>query len=125
MNEQILHVKVGQPLTANLKRAAQIMTDLEQGRTPAPYFGIGFADMEQLFAVFSPRRWELLAVLRAEGPMTIAELARRLHRDYKNVHADVSKLAEWRTVAKDERGLIFAPYSEIKVDVLLPRQKAA
>ena len=67
----------------------------------------------------------LLAVLREGGSMTIADLARRLKRDYKNVHGDVEKLRQWQAVEKDDEGRIFAPYSEIVVDVRLPQGRAA
>jgi predicted transcriptional regulator len=125
MSECILNVTVGGALENTLSRAAQTMEALEQGESPAPYFGIGFADVGQIFAVFMPRRWELLAALREGGPMTIAELARRLKRDYKNVHGDVERLTEWQVVEKDEKGLVFTPYSEIVVDVRLPQGHAA
>jgi len=36
--------------------------------------------MTQMLSAFTPRRWELVAVLREGGPMTVAELARRLGR---------------------------------------------
>ena len=125
MNESILNVKVGEPLELSLVRAAQTMVALEKGETPTPYYGIGFSDIGQLFAVFTPRRWDLLAVLRESGPMTIAALARLLKRDYKNVHGDVEKLAEWQAVEKDEQNRVFAPYSEIVVDVRMPQGRAA
>lgn len=125
MSERILNVKVGEPLESSLARAAQTMEALERGEVPAPYSGVGFSDIGQLFAAFTPRRWDLLAALREGGPMSIAELARRLKRDYKNVHGDVEKLAEWQAVEKDEKGRIFAPYSEIVVDVRLPQGRAA
>ena len=125
MSERILNVKVAEPLEESLARAAGTMEALERGDTPEPYFGVGFADIAQLFAVFTPRRWDLLAVLREGGPMSIAELARRVKRDYKNVHGDVEKLIEWRAVEKDAKGRIFAPYSEIVVDVRLPQGRAA
>ena len=57
--------------------------------------------------------------------MTVAELARRVKRDYKNVHGDIEKLVEWQAVAKDEKKLVRAPFSDIVVDVRLPRSKAA
>ncbi len=78
-----------------------------------------------MFAVFTPRRWDLLAALRESGPMTIAALARRLKRDYKNVHGDVEKLSAWQAVEKDEQNRVFAPYSEIVVDVRMPQGRAA
>lgn len=125
MSERILNVKVGEPLGSTLARASQTMEALERGESPAPYFGVGFSDVAQLFAVFTPRRWDLLAALREGGPMTIAELARRVKRDYKNVHGDVEKLVQWQALEKDDRGRIVAPYSEIVVDVRLPQGRAA
>ena len=125
MNERILNVKVGGALESTLARAAHTMEALERGEVPVPYFGVGFSDVGQFFAVFTPRRWDLLAALREGGPMTIAELARRVKRDYKNVHGDVERLAEWQAVEKDDKGRIFAPYSEIVVDVRLPQGRAA
>lgn len=125
MSERILNLKVGEPLESTLARAAETMSALERGEVATPYFGVGFADVGQLFSVFTPKRWDLLAALRAGGPMTIAELARRTKRDYKNVHGDVEKLLEWQALEKDDQGRIVAPYSEIVVDVRLPEGRAA
>lgn len=125
MKERVLHVKVGEPLETNLARAVRTMETLQGGKAPEPYFGVGFSDMGQLLAIFTPRRWGLLGVLREDGPMSIAELARRLKRDYKNVYGDVEKLIEWGAVEKDEKGHVVAPYSEIIVDVRLPRGHVA
>lgn len=125
MNERILNVKVGESLEASLARAAQTMEALERGDTPPSYFSVGFSDIGQLLAVFTPRRWDLLAALREDGPMTIAELARHLKRDYKNVHNDVEKLVEWQALEKDEQNRVVAPFSEIVMDVRLPEGRAA
>lgn len=125
MSGKILNVKVGEPLESSLARAARTMEALDRGETPDAYFGIGFADVGQLISVFTPRRWDLLAALRENGPLSIAELARRLHRDYKNVHSDVEKLTAWQAVEKDQDGRVFTPYSEILVDVRLPEGRAA
>lgn len=125
MSERILNVKVGEPLESTLARAAHVMEVLARGETSAPYFGVGFSDVGQFFAVFTPRRWDLLAALREGGPMTIAELARHVRRDYKNVYNDVMKLSEWHALERDDQGRVFAPYSDIAVDVHLPHGRAA
>jgi len=125
MSERILNVKVGESLASSLARAALTMEALERGEMPVPYFGVGFSDVGQFFAVFTPRRWDLLAVLREGGPMTIAELARRVKRDYKNVHGDVDKLSEWQAIEKDKQNRVVAPYTEIVVDIRLPQGRAA
>lgn len=125
MSKRILNVKVGEGIETGLAHAAQVMEALDHGKKVAPYFGVGFDDISQMFAVFTPRRWDLLAALREGGPMTIAELARRVNRDYKNVHGDVEKLIEWLAVEKNEQGRVHAPYAEIVVDVRLPSSRAA
>lgn len=125
MSKRILNVKVGEGIESGLAHAAQVMETLDRGEKVAPYFGVGFDDISRMFAVFTPRRWDLLAVLREGGPMTIAELARRVNRDYKNVHGDVEKLIEWLAVEKNEQGRVHAPYAEIVVDVHLPSRRAA
>ena len=125
MNQNILTIKVGTSIQSSLALAQQMMERLDIGEEPAPYFGVGFKNVSQMLSVFTPKRWDLLAVLREHGAMSIAELARTLQRDYKNVHNDVERLMEWLAIERDANGKIFTPYSEIVVDVHLPQQKAA
>jgi predicted transcriptional regulator len=120
-----LHVRVGEDVNANLARARTAMMSLQQGRRPKPHFAIGFAEVGQMLAVFTPKRWQLIAKLREIGPVTIARLARTLERDYRNVHADVVALSEWLAVQRDEEGLVSVPWAEIVVDMKLPAQWAA
>lgn len=121
----VLHLTVGEPVSASFNRAATAMKAARQGKPKQPYFGVGFDDAGDLFAVFTPKRWELLGMLRKNGAMTVAELARQLKRDYKNVHNDCERLIEWMAIEKNENGLVFAPYDEIIVDMKLPDRRAA
>lgn len=121
----VLHLTVGEPMAASLARATAAMKAAKQGKPARPYFGVGFDEVGEMFAVFTPKRWELIGALRESGATTIAELARQLKRDYKNVHNDCERLIEWMAIEKDENGLIFAPYSEIVVDMKLPDRRAA
>ncbi len=125
MNQNILTIKVGTSVQSSLALAQQMLERLEVGEEPVPYFGVGFKNVSQMLSVFTPKRWDLLAALREQGAMSIAELARTLQRDYKNVHNDVERLMEWLAIERDANGKIFTPYSEIVVDVHLPQQKAA
>jgi len=63
--------------------------------------------------------------LREGGAMMVAELARQLKRDYKNLYNDCERLIEWMAIEKDESGSVFAPYDEIVVDMKLPDRRAA
>ena len=124
-NNAILHLTVGEPIQASLARATAAMKTAKQGKRVKPCFAVGFDDVGEMFSVFTPKRWELIGVLRESGAITIAELARQLKRDYKNVYNDCERLIEWMAIEKDENGLVFAPYSEIVVDMKLPDRRAA
>ncbi len=121
--KQILHIKVGEPVETSLARARNSMQALQRGQTPDAYFGIGFADLPQLLSTFTPRRWELLKFLSEHGPMAVAELARALGRDYKNVHGDIAALSEWMAVARELDGRVSVPWDEL--DLRLPLQHKA
>jgi predicted transcriptional regulator len=125
IDHAVMHLTVGEPISASLARASAAMKSAKEGKHALPYFGVGFDDVGELFSVFTPKRWELIGVLREGGAMTIAELARQLKRDYKNVYNDCERLIEWMAIEKDENGLVFAPYDEIVVDMKLPDRRAA
>ncbi len=122
---QVLNVKVGESLLDAAARAKMAMKAAMTGRPVSPYFGIGFAEVGQMLSTLTPRRWELIAVLREHGPMTVADLARRLHRNYKNVHTDCHQLAEWLVVERGDDGRLSVPWSDIIVDMKLPDKAAA
>ena len=53
---------------------------------------ISFASPDLLWKVLTAKRWELLKALRGAGPVSIREAARRVGRDVKAVHSDVTAL---------------------------------
>ena len=59
---------------------------------------ISFATPELLWKVLTAKRWELLKALCGAGPVTVREAARRVGRDVKAVHTDLSALLSicWR-----------------------------
>jgi predicted transcriptional regulator len=120
-----LNVTVGESLQDASARAKAAMQAVQSGKKVAPYFGVSFAEIGQLLATFTPKRWELIATLRSHGPMSVAALARQLKRDYKNVHTDVTQLIEWMAIERREDGLVEVPWSEIVVDMKLPERVAA
>ncbi len=121
----VLHLTVGEPMEATFARATAAMKAAKQGKRIKPYFGAGFDDVGEMLSVFTPKRWELIGALRESGAISVAELARRLKRDYSNVHNDCERLIEWMAIEKDENGFVFAPYSEIVVGMKLPDRRAA
>jgi predicted transcriptional regulator len=80
---------------------------------------ISFATPELLWKVLTAKRWELLKALCGAGPVSIREAARRVGRDVKAVHADVTALLNAGILDRaEERGIVF-PYEAIKVEFLL------
>lgn len=122
---RVLNVKVGERLQDSGRRAAAAMKTLAAGEKAEPCFGVSFEQVGQMFATFTPKRWELIAALRAAGPLTVADLARQLGRNYKNVHTDVQQLIEWMAVERGEDGRVSVPWSDIVVDMKLPQRVSA
>ena len=80
---------------------------------------ISFASPELLWRVLTEKRWELLKVLCGAGPVSIREAARRVGRDVKAVHGDVSALLNAGILVRTENRRIVFPFEAVKVEFLL------
>ncbi|MBI2518622.1 MAG: DNA-binding protein [Opitutae bacterium] len=80
---------------------------------------ISFATPELLWQVLTAKRWELLKALCGAGPVSIREAARRVGRDVKAVHGDVTALLNAGVLDRTEDGRIEFPFEAVKVEFLL------
>jgi len=80
---------------------------------------ISFATPELLWKVLTAKRWELLKVLFGAGPVSIREASRRVGRDVKAVHSDVTALLNAGVLDRVEGGGIIFPFEAVKVEFLL------
>ena len=80
---------------------------------------ISFPSVELLWRIITPRRWEMLRVMAGAGPLAIRALARRMGRDVKTVHGDVSALLSAGVVDRVEDGRVVFPYDTVHVDFVL------
>jgi predicted transcriptional regulator len=80
---------------------------------------IGFASIELMWKVITPKRWQLMRTIAGAGPLAIREIARRVGRDVKSVHGDVSVLLKAGVLDRATDGRIEFPYDEIHVDFVL------
>jgi predicted transcriptional regulator len=80
---------------------------------------ISFASPELLWKVLTAKRWELLKALCGAGPVTVREAARRISRDVKAVHNDLSALLLAGVLIRTEGGQVEFPYEAVKVEFLL------
>ena len=80
---------------------------------------ISFATPELLWQVLSAKRWELLKALCGVGAVSIREAARRVNRDVKAVHGDVTALLAAGVLNRADSGGIEFPFEAVKVEFLL------
>jgi len=77
---------------------------------------LSLADLPLLLRTLTPARWQLLDRLRDEGPVSVYQLAKRLGRDYKNVHTDVARLAEMGLIEKTDEGRVSVPWDVVRAE---------
>jgi len=99
--------------------AMEQFTDAWNGKARQKSARISFASPELLWKVLTAKRWEILKALCGVGPVSIRETARRVQRDVKGVHRDITALLNAGLMVKTEDGKIEFPYDAVKVEFLL------
>jgi len=112
MNTVVLEVRSLRETLADAARAMKTGRAEREAR-------ISFATPELLWEVLTAKRWELLKVLCGAGPVSIREAARRVGRDVKAVHGDITALLEAGVLIRAADGRIKFPFDAIKVEFLL------
>jgi predicted transcriptional regulator len=113
-----LEIRIGAAADA-LDRFEAAWNRVQEGRAMRPLEVLNFEDLPLLSKILSPARWMLLQKLRTEGPLSIYELARRLERDYKNVHTDVTQLAAIRLIQRSENGQVAVAWDLLRAEFRL------
>ena len=113
-----LEIRLG-PAGDALDRFEAAWHRVAEGRAMRPLDVLSFENLPLLMKGLSPARWVLLQKLRTEGPLSIYELSKRLERDYKNVHTDVTHLAALRLVERREDGLVAVPWDLLRAEFRL------
>lgn len=80
---------------------------------------ITFATPELLWKVLTAKRWQLLKTMRGAGPLSIREAARRVGRDVKAVHTDITALLNAGVLDRGKDGRVIFPFDSVKVEFLL------
>lgn len=109
-------------LTLDVRTPAESMADFSRawktGKAQKSAH-ISFATPELLWKVLTEKRWELLKMLCGAGPVSIREAARRVGRDVKAVHGDVTALLNAGVLDRTADGQIVFPFEAVKVEFLL------
>jgi predicted transcriptional regulator len=81
---------------------------------------LSFANYEDLLGTLTPSVLELIAAVRREEPESINETARVVDRDVKNVHEELTRLAQLGIVYFEEEGRSKRPvvwFDELVIDL--------
>ncbi len=79
---------------------------------------ISFLSVEQMWRTLNPKRWEIIQAMTGQGVLSIREVARRVGRDVKAVHGDVTALIKAGVVDRQEGKVVF-PYDGVHVDFVV------
>ena len=79
-----------------------------------------FPTYEALHKGLAPNRMAILRTMMGQGPLSIREIARRVGRDFKGVHTDVTSMLSQGLLYKSEDGRLVFPFDAIRFDFTLP-----
>lgn len=118
----ILRGGIMKTVTLDVRSPADSMADFAyvwKSGKPQKSARISFASPELLWRVLTQKRWQLLKALCGAGPVSIREAARRVGRDVKAVHSDVTALLSAGIIDRTDDGHIVFPFEAVKVEFLL------
>jgi len=86
---------------------------------------LDFESLEGAWQLLNAKRWAILRTMAGQGPLAIREVARRVGRDVRAVHADMRALYLSGVIDKTPEGQMILPYDTIRLDFSFETQKAA
>ncbi|HEV3010533.1 MAG TPA: MarR family transcriptional regulator, partial [Burkholderiales bacterium] len=113
-----IEIRLGAAADA-LDRFEAAWNRVQEGRAMRPLEVLSFHDLPSLLRTLSPARWTLLQNLRTNGACSIYELAKRLQRDYKNVHTDVTQLAGIGLIERGGDGRVAVAWDLLRAEFKL------
>ncbi|MBK1716352.1 transcriptional regulator [Thiocystis violacea] len=95
--------------------SARIVQAVERDEPQPP--GYSFQTEEELLDTLTGNRFAILKALAGAGPIGVRELARRVGRDVRAVHADTQQLASIGLIDKTEDGKLHFPYDGVHIEL--------
>ena len=115
---RVLEIRVGPPGDA-LDRFEAAWNRVAEGRKASPLRVLTLEDLPSFTRTLTPARWVILERLKSVGPCSIYELAKRLGRNYKNVHTDVSQLIELGLIQRNEKTEVGVAWDVVRAELRL------
>lgn len=106
-----LRIKI-ETLEQTMEALAGAMKAAAGQAAPRSECSYSFPTWEAMHRVLSPKRLEIMRVMTGQGPLSKREVARRVGRDFKAVHADIETLLNNGVIDRSAEGVVF-PYDRI------------
>jgi predicted transcriptional regulator len=113
---KVLEMRVGPPGDA-LDRFEAAWNRVAEGRKVSPLRILTLQDLPSFTRTLTPARWVILEHLKNAGPCSIYELAKRLERNYKNVHTDVTELIKLGLIEKNEKNAVGVSWDAVRAEL--------
>lgn len=107
-----LKVKI-ESLDQTMTMAAHAMKNAAAQASPRSECSLSFPSWETMHRVLTPKRLEIVKTMTGQGAMAMREVARRVGRDFKAVHADIETLLSSGVIDKVDGGGVVFPYDRI------------
>jgi len=118
---KVRKIKVGiKSMTSILDDFVKTGEAIERGEKVKKESGTYFTSLEAFRKALTPKRMELLHIVKTEQPSSINELARIAKRDVKNVSNDVKYLEQIGLIEKKETKSRTAPlvtYEKLMLEI--------
>jgi predicted transcriptional regulator len=106
-----LKVKI-ESLEQTMEALADAMKAATGQAAPRGEYSLSFPSWEAMHGILTPKRLDIVKVMTGQGPLTMREVARRVGRDFKAVHADLETLLNSGVIDRSNEGVVF-PYDRI------------
>ena len=120
---RVKKVKIGiRSVEETLGDAKAAMKDIEQGKKVQKATGVYFTSLDAFRKALTPKRLELLRVIKDKAPASLRELAELSKRDLKNVSDDVKYLEQVGLIERRGTGRATKPtvgYDAIALEIAI------
>lgn len=117
--DRTLHVRYR---TGDEDRLEATLRALDRGEVPEPFYEVVYHDPEDVHLVTRPKNLELLRAIVQHEPESIRETARLVDRDVRQVHRNLTELADLHLIELVDEGRARRPsvwYDTIELDLPL------
>jgi predicted transcriptional regulator len=107
-------------IETSLEEAKKTMKMIDQGEPIKKEVGVYFTSFEAFRKALTPKRIELLHIIKTRSPKSIKELAEIAQRDMKNISEDVKYLEQIGLIEKHdkENGIMpFIKYDKLALEI--------